>query len=76
MSDYSGLGSLVEEIKAASDAIAEGDARNAQSLDSIEALVNADLLTPGRKATGSLNGNPRSQHCATSAQRTTPKTRV
>jgi hypothetical protein len=40
VSDYTGLGTLVEEIKAASDTIVESDARSAQRFDSIEASVD------------------------------------
>jgi hypothetical protein len=40
MSDYSGHGALVEEIKQASETIAESDCRMAERLDGIEKSVN------------------------------------
>jgi hypothetical protein len=40
MSDYSAPGALVEEIKQASETIAESDCRMAERLDGIEKSVN------------------------------------
>lgn len=48
MSDYSGLGSLVSEIRDVSDAIAKGDAKTVKRLDQLEAGLNELFKKAGR----------------------------
>jgi HK97 family phage major capsid protein len=52
MSDYSELGALVEEIKAASETIAESDAQNARRLETIEKNINELYLKTQRPGWG------------------------